>query len=168
MKFCCTQLIKFAMAQLILPVFPIGVTSITPSLAIEKRDEIIYYFHGCVPVFSHPEEDKDTFRMFASQLVVTGVCKQVDIIRAFGIPPIQMKRAVKLYRDEGPKAFYQTRKLDRKGRILTPEVLSKAQALLDEDLSCSQVADELKIKKDTLKKAINDGRLLERKGKKKD
>lgn len=140
------------MAPLVLPVFPEGVTLITPSVAIEKRDGTIYYFHGCVPIFSHPEEDKETFRMFASQLVVTGVCKQVDIIRAFGVPPIQMKRAVKLYREEGPKAFYQKKKLDRKGRILNPEVLSKAQALLDEELSWPQVADELKIKRDTLKK----------------
>ncbi len=155
------------MAQLVLPVFPEGVTLITPSTAFEKREGTIYYFHGCVPVFSHSEEDKKTFRMFVSQLVVTGVCKQIDIIKAFGIPPIQIKRAVKLYREKGPEAFYQNKKLERKRRVLTPEVLSKAQTLLDEGLSCSQVADELKIKRDTLKKAISDKRLLEREGKKK-
>jgi len=150
------------MAQLVLPVFPEGTTSINLSLAVEKRDEVVYYFHGCVPIFSHPEEDSASFRMFTSQLIVNGNCKQVDIIRAFGLPPISVKRAVKLYREKGAAGFYQKTKLIRKGRVLKPDVLAKAQSFFDEGLPCSDVAERLAVKKDTLKKAVFDGRLLER------
>ena len=155
------------MAQLVLPVFPNGTTSINISLAFEKKDGIVYYFHGCLPIFSHPETDISSFRMFTSQLIVNGNCQQVDIIRAFGVPPISVKRAVKLYRDKGVAGFYQKAKRIRKGRVFTPEVLVKAQIFLDEGVSSSDVAEKLAIKNDTLKKALSDGRLIERKSEKK-
>ena len=155
------------MAQLVLPIFPKGTTSISLSLAFEKRDKIIYYFHGCIPIFSHPEDDIKSFRMFTSQLIANGNCRQVDIIKAFGVPPISVKRAVKLYREKGTAGFYQKEKRIRQGRVLKPDVLSEAQKLLDDGLSSSEVANKLKIKNNTLKKAVYDGRLLERSSEKK-
>ncbi len=150
------------MAQLVLPIFPEGSTAITPSLVFEKSDGTVFYFHGCIPIFSHPENDIASFRMFTSQLVVNGTCKQVDIIRAFGVPPISVKRAVKLYREKGTHAFFEKKKRSRTPRVLTPEVLTKAQTLLDDGLSSSGVAEKLAVKADTLRKAIYDGRLKEK------
>ena len=83
------------MPQLTLPVFPEESTPINLMLAVEKRDGTVYYFHGLLPVFHHAEDDIQSFRMFISQLIVQGSCKQVEIIRAFGVPPISVKRAVK-------------------------------------------------------------------------
>ncbi len=98
------------MAQMVLPIFPEGMTMITSVLGFEKRDGQVYYFHGGLAVFSHAEDDSKSFRMFTSQLVVNGNCKQVDIIRAFGIPSITMKRAVKLFQEKGPAGFFEKRK----------------------------------------------------------
>lgn len=151
------------MAQLVLPIFPEGSTAITRSLVFEKSDGTVYYFHGCIPIFSHAEDDIASFKMFTSQLVVNGTCKQVDIIRAFGVPPISVKRAVKLYREEGTHAFFVKKKRSRTSRVLTPDVLAKAQALLDKGVSPSGIAEELAVKSDTLRKAIYDGRLKESK-----
>ncbi len=86
------------MPQLVLPVFPEGSTPISPGVAIEKRDGCVYYFHGQLPVFSHAEDDLKSFRMFTSQLAANGNCKQMDIVRAFGVPYVTVKRMVKLYR----------------------------------------------------------------------
>jgi orotate phosphoribosyltransferase-like protein len=42
---------------------------------------------------------------------------------------------------------------------LTPEVLVKAQNLLDSGLSRNEVADTLEISRDVVRKALEDGRL---------
>lgn len=150
------------MAQMVLPVFPKGTTLITSALAFEKRDGQVYYFHGCIPVFSHAEDDIRSFRMFVSQLVVNGNCKQADIVRAFGIPSITMKRAVKLYREKGPPGFFERRKTVKKPRVMTPVVLAKAQSLLDKGNDRFETAEELGIRPDTLYRAIRAGKLVER------
>jgi hypothetical protein len=94
------------MPQMQFPFFPEGVTHITPLLAFSKRDGRITYLNGDMPVFIHDEEDTDSFRMITAQFCVNGNTKQIEIIRAFGISKISIKRAVKLYREAGPKGFY--------------------------------------------------------------
>ncbi len=115
-----------------------------------------------LPIFTHVEDDVKSFRMFVSQLVVNGNCKQMDIVRAFGIPPITMKRAVKLYREKGPSGFFEKRKSVKQPRVFTPKVLAKAQALLDQGATRDEVAEELQIKPDTLYRAIRSGKLIKR------
>ena len=146
------------MPQMQFPFFPEGVTHITPLLAFSKQDGRIAYFNGDMPVFSHDAEDIDTFRMITAQFCVNGNARQVDIICAFGISKISIKRAVKLYHKEGPKGFYAKRKT-RGAAVLTPPVLKRAQQLFDEGLETPEVADRLGIKRDTLSKAVRAGRL---------
>ena len=73
------------MAQLQLPIFPDGYTPINSLIGFQKRDGWIYYFHGSLPVYSHAEDDYDSFRFITSELVVSGSVKQADIVRAFGV-----------------------------------------------------------------------------------
>ena len=146
------------MPQIQLPIFPEGVTHITPLLAFSKQDGRVIYFNGSMPVFVHDEEDVASFRMISAQFCVNGNAKQADIVRAFGVTKISLKRAVKRYREEGPKGFYKPRK--RRGpAVLTPAILEQAQRLLDEGLETPEVADRLGIKRDTLRKAVGAGRL---------
>lgn len=146
------------MPQTLLPIFPSDSTPINDILYVQKRNGQVYYFHGCHPVFSHAEDDMKSFRMFTSQLVVNGNCKQVDIVRAFKISPISMKRYVKKYREGGVKAFFTTRR-KRKPRVLTNEVIQRAEELLNEGKKHTEVAVELGIKRDTLYRAILSGRV---------
>jgi hypothetical protein len=71
-----------------------------------------------------------------------------------------------LWRTEEQRGSIAEEVAQRRGRgggsVLTPDVLSEAQTLLDEDYPRSEVAAELGIKPDTLRKAVNDGRLIER------
>jgi transposase len=146
------------MPQTELPFFPEGVTHITPLLAFRKEDGRVTYFNGSMPVFVHEEGDLASFRMITAQFCVNGNAKQAEIARAFGVPKISLKRALKRYRAEGPRGFYAPRK--RRGpAVLTPAVLAEAQQLLDEGLETAQVADRLGIKRDTLSKAVRAGRL---------
>jgi transposase len=146
------------MPQLQLPFFPDGVTPITPMLAFCKDKGRVTYFNGTMPVFVHDEQDIDSFRMITAQFCVNGNTKQAEIARAFGVPKISVKRAVKRYREAGPKGFYAARKT-RGAAVLTGPVLEQAQQWLDTGLETAQVADRLGIKRDTLSKAVRDGRL---------
>ena len=86
--------------------FQSGVTHITSELAFEKKDGCITYFNGHVPVFTHGEKDVAAFRMITSQFCESGYAKQSDIIRAFGVTSISVKRSVKLYREKGTGDLY--------------------------------------------------------------
>ncbi len=152
------------MPQVIYPLYPEGSTPINEVISFAKRDGQVYYFQGCLPVFSHGEGDLRSFRMFTSQLVVNGNCKQIEIVKAFGISVISVKRYVKKYRKGGPAVFYEKTK-QRKARVMTPEVIREAQEMFNNGHSRSEVSNRMEIKADTLLKAIQAGRLTD--GKKK-
>lgn len=153
------------MPQALLPLFCEGATPINGVLSYEKRDGFVTYFHACHPVFRHEENDIKSFRMFTASLIVNGSCKQVDIIKAFGLPPISVKRAVKKYREGGVASFFERRHAKRKPRVLKQAVLKEAQVLLNDGIPQKEVAEKLGIKPDTFYRAIRAGRLFE--GKKK-
>ena len=153
------------MTQVHFPIFPEGNTAITSNISFKKEDGKIFYFDWQMPIFSHDEDDLQTFRMFTSQLCVNGNAKQADIIRAFGVTKISVLRSVKLFREKGPPGFYEKKK-GRGSSVLIPDVIKKAQQLLDDGLNRSEIAKKLDIKLNTLSKAFQDGRLHELKKKK--
>ena len=105
------------------------------------------------------------FRLVTSQMIESGACRQVDVIRTFGVCKSSVIRSVNKLRKDGPEAFFVRRQGRRGGKVLTRKVLEKAQGLLDQGYTRRDVAQELKVKYDTLCKAINDGRLSETKHK---
>ncbi len=148
------------MPQLILPLLPSGATEINDILSVQNENGFWYYFAGLFPVFSHDEKDQASFRMFTSQLIVSGQCRNSAIVKAFGVSPSSVKRSVKKYKEGGIKAFFQPRK-GRGGSVLTAEVKKECQELLDNGWSRNDVCNKLNIKYDTLRKAIASGRLHE-------
>lgn len=112
------------MPQLQLPIFHEGTHLITPNLGYERVDGEVWYVYGMVPVFSHKVEDVASFQMIVSQFYVNGHVKQVEIVKAFGIKPLALKRWVKKYREGGPKAFY----IAKRGRRLKKKA-PRAKAL---------------------------------------
>lgn len=146
------------MPQMLLPIFPAETTSINELLGFCRKDDFVYYFNGMMPIFSHHLSDLKSFRLIASQLVVNGVATQSEIVRAFGVSKISVKRYVKLYREEGSGGFFKPRN-GRSSTVLTPEVLRAVQAELNEGRLVSSICKEMSLKTDTVNKAILDGRL---------
>lgn len=146
------------MPQIQLPIFPAGVSHITNDLAFSQKDGQVVYFNGQMPVFQHDADDLHTFRMITSQFIVNGNVTQSQIARVFGLPLITVKRYTKLYREKGVAGFYAPRKC-RGAAVLTPEVLAKAQTMIDSGLSIAEIATALKLKQNTLSKAVRAGRL---------
>lgn len=147
------------MPQLQLPVFPAGATEINSQIAVQKQDGTVFYVYGQLPVFQHAEGDLRSFRMFTSQMIVTGTARQKDIVRTFGVPLITVKRGVKLYRECGAKGFFQPRVRKGSGRVIEGEIRQKAVALLTAGQSVPEVAEELGLLQNTIHKAIRAQRL---------
>jgi transposase-like protein len=150
--------VVLTMPQMMLPIFPDGVVELSPDLAVRKEAGQVVYFNAAMPVFMHAEDDVQSFQMITSQFCCNGVVKQADIARAFGVTEVSVKRAVKRYRERGPGGFYAPKKTRGAG-VLIPSVIEKAQELLDEGHGVPAVAEELGLKRDTLAKAVLDGRL---------
>ena len=133
-------------------------TLINQNLGFVRKDSSVTYIYGSLPVFSHDVDDMQTFRMFTSQLYVNGSASQSEICRAFGVSKISVKRSVKLYREKGMAGFFA--EPNRRGpAVLTPPVLDKVQGLLDAGRSILEIAKELALKADTLRKAVQAGKL---------
>lgn len=151
------------MPQALLPLVPDGASSVNDHISVVRENGHWTYFCGVDPIFRHREEERESFRMFTAQLVCQGACKQSDIVRAFGVSTTSVKRSVKKYREEGAGSFYRPQK--RRGpTVLTDDVLAQAQELLSRGSSRSDVAGQLGVRYDTLRKAINQGRLREPSG----
>src|SRR5258708_12009854 len=118
------------MPQMQLPIFPAGVRANTNEIGFQSEDGSVVYFHGHLPVFHHATGDIQSFRLFTSQLIVQGTVSQTDIVKAFGVPLITVKRYAKLLREKGSKGFYATPKR-RSAPVLTAEMRNKVQTLLD-------------------------------------
>lgn len=146
------------MPQMQLPIFPHGATEINVNLGFMREGEEVTYIYGHLPIFSHKVEDIKTFRLIISQLYLNGSAKQSEICRAFGVSKIFVKRSVKLYREKGSSGFYEEPRRRGAG-VLTASVLEKVQQLLDEGESIPAISEQLKLKADTLRKAIRSGRL---------
>ncbi len=70
-----------AMPQLQLPMFPAGLTPINNNVAFECETGEVVYVHGHLPVFQHRSDDIESFRLFTSQLILTGAARQVEIAK---------------------------------------------------------------------------------------
>jgi len=101
------------MPQLQLPIFCQGVHFITANLGYQREGDEIVYLHGMMPVFLHRCDDLASFKMIVSQFYINGNARQSELVRAFGIQPLALKRWVKKYREGGPKAFFESRRKRR-------------------------------------------------------
>lgn len=155
------------MPQLQLPIFPTGLIPINNLIGFEKREGRVYYFHGILPVFSHEEDDIESFRFITSQLVVSGNVKQIEISKAFGIAYINVKRNAKTLRKDGPKGFFKKRK-GKSAHVLTSDKIKKAQRLLYKGSDASEIGQKIDVKASTIRKAIQKGRLFRKGIEKKD
>ena len=142
--------------QALLPLVAEGATRINDMISVVRENGQWTYFCGVPPVFTHLEQDRRSFRMFMAQMVFQGWYRQGNIIRTCGVSKNRVLRSVEKYRQHSIAGFY----LPRKGRgasVMTPEMTARAQELLNLGWPRRQVAQELDIACDTLRKAINQG-----------
>ncbi len=151
-----------AIPQIMLPLIPAGSTPINSKVNVYRADGQCIYSMGVEPFALHQVDDTRTFYLTVAQLVAAGSCKQSEIISAFGVSKSSVARAIKRYNDKGAEGFFRRRNSRRSGSVLTEAVLLEAQRLLDNGVSRHEVAERLDVAHDTFRKAVEDGRLVDR------
>jgi len=144
----------------ILPLIPEGASTIANNLHVINENNQWTYYHGYFPVFFHRSDDKCSFRMITSSLIISGACRNCDIMRVFNVSKRSVIRNCKKYQEHGATAFFPNiKKKTRKKVVLTQSKLDYASELLSSGYSRSEVAEKLGVKYSTLNKAINYGRI---------
>ena len=148
--------------QLFLPIVPTGATEINDHVSVWRTEERWTYFVGTHPIYWHHATDNRSFLLTVSSLIDSGACRQVDILNAFAVSKSCLDRSVRLYRTEGAAGFFVKRRRGHRssGHVLTPQILEKCRLLLKEGYSPHQIAEEIEVPYDTLRKAFADGRLV--------
>ena len=126
---------KSAMPQRILPLIPRGATQIIGLFSVWRDDESWTYFLSTHPIYSHRPEDHRMFRMITSQLIESGGCRQIDIIRTFGISKSSVIRGVKNSETKVRRHFLSSIELGEVVKFLTPMYLSKLSVCLIKDIA---------------------------------
>ena len=155
-----------AIKQAILPIIPFGATPINSWVSVQNDGVHCSYFVGVQPVYRHPVGELRLFRLVAAQLIDSACCRPCEIIKTFGVSKSSIDRALRAYRREGVDAFSAstTRKSKgkgRQGRVMNLELIQEAQRLLDSGMTKSEVADQLGVSRETFRRAVWDGRLVE-------
>ena len=140
---------------------PQGASPINGLVCVWREEEQWTYFLGTYPIYTHRASDHRMFRLFTSQLINCGACRNVDIINTFGVSKSSVARSLRKLREEGAAAFFKARKRRTGGAVFTGEVLDQAQDYLNREYSRRDTAEALGVRYDTFCKAINDGRLRE-------
>ena len=148
--------------QLFLPIVPVGATEINDHVSVWRAEERWTYFVGTHPIYWHHAKDARCFLLTVSSLIDSGACRQIDILKTFAVSKSCLDRSVRRYRSDGAKGFFiEPRKgRPRGGTILTPKILEKCKLLLKEGYNPREIAEEIEVTYDTLRKAFSDGRLV--------
>jgi len=149
------------MKEVPLPLVPEGSTPINEKINVLRENGYWIYSLFLFPVYSHAEADGNSFRFIIASLVNTGLCRVCEIASAFGIGKQKVLRAVRQLKERGPASFFLPRNRRCGGTILTAVKLIRIQQELNRGATRGEIAEKFNIKRDTLRKAINDGRLEE-------
>jgi hypothetical protein len=147
------------MPQLMLPLLPTGTTEINERVTVDCEGDNWTYYLSTLPIYTHCATNKTLFRLHTAQLIHSGLCRPVEIISTFGVSKSSVMRSLKQYREKGTESFFKPRATRIGGTVLKKDVLAQAQTLLDEACKPSDVAAQCGVRPDTLRKAIEDGRL---------
>jgi transposase len=145
--------------QLQLPIFPLSAVMITPSLGFYLKDDIVTYLLNGLPIDSHPKDSLKSFRYTTAKLVVLGLCRQVDIVKSFGVSEDSVIRSVKLYKEKGVQGFFEEDGRHGKCHKMLPDRLERIQNMLDKGMSNYSIAKKEKIAEGTIRYALQQGYL---------
>ncbi len=145
--------------QLQLPLFPLDTKLISTCLGVYKKDGIVQYIANGLPVFSHAEEDLQSFRYITSNFILQGLCRQSEVSSCFCIPIDSIKRSLKKLSELGESAFFSTENRHGYCHKIRGAVLVTIQKKLDAGMSVNATAKSEKLSEGSIRYAITKGYL---------
>jgi transposase len=146
--------------QLQLPIFSRETKLISACVGYYTKDGIVQYIVNGLPVFAHGEEDLNSFRYIVSNFIDQGLCKRVEVQRAFHVSDDSIYRYCKLYKEKGADGFFGERAPSKRRSHKVIGVTSeKIQKELNAGRSVNSIAKEFGISEGTIRYQIQQGYL---------
>ncbi len=142
-----------------LPIFPESAKLVNPILGFYKKEGIVYYLHNGSPIFCHGEEELNSYRYITANLVDSGLCGSSELSRALGVNKRNIERYTKHLREKGASWFFE--RTDRRGQShkMTDALMAKAESLINEFYSVSDVARMIGVSEGALRYHIKKGNI---------
>jgi hypothetical protein len=128
--------------QLLLPIFPRDATILNERIGVYERDGIVQYLVNGLPVYSHAKDDNDAFRFITSNFIYQGLCRKVDIERAFCVSEDSVSRAYKKYLAKRESGFFRPDARHGKAHKIVGARRDMIQSKLDKGQSVYSIAKE--------------------------
>jgi hypothetical protein len=144
--------------QLMLPIFPVGTEMISANLGVGRKDGMVIYLHGGIPIYSHLETDHRSFRFITSKFILQGLCRKIDICTSFHVSYDSVKRYVCRLEECGDTGFFTDDNRNGGSRHkLLPAVIQRMQKALDAGKSNSEIARMEKVTEGAIRYALRNG-----------
>lgn len=146
--------------QLQLPIFSRETKLISDCVGYYTKDGIVQYIVNGLPVFAHGEDDINSFRYIVSNFIDQGLCKRIEVHRAFHVSDDSIYRYFKLYKDKGADGFFGERaRSKRRCHKVVGAMSERIQKQIDEGRSINSIAKEVGISEGTIRYQIQQGYL---------
>jgi len=140
-----------------------------PAEAVEINEVVSYwddgvnigYFAGGMPIFSHAHGDAVGQRVAWAQIITLGLATQKDIGSSFGVYRTTLYRQQLRLKEAGIAGLVDEKSGPKGPHKLTPEILLRAQKILDGGTSKNAAGKELGVYEGTIRNAIRQGWLRE-------
>ena len=139
-----------APAQVPLPLSHGDSIPVNPALSILRVDGSLIYFHGLLPVHSHPADSPRDRDRVISLLVSLGTATAAQLARALGLSARTVSRAVQARAAHAEAAFSQPPKTRSRSALQGDGQLQQAADLLRDGHSYRQVASALDVSHQTV------------------
>ena len=149
--------------QLLLPIFPSSVLLISDCLGVVEQDHLVQYIANGLPVYSHLKEDLKSFRYITSNFIHQGLCKKVDIQRAFHVSEDSVSRSYRKFKLQGVDGFFGPDA--RKGTCykITGSKREAIQKKLDKGQSVNSIAKQEGVAESAIRYGVKEGYLKKKK-----
>ena len=148
--------------QLLLPIFPPDTTLINPSVGVYEHEGIVQYLISGLPVYSHAKDDTDAFRFITSNFIHQGLCRKVDIERAFGVSEDSVSRAYKKFVTKGESGFFGPDARHGSAHKIVGPRRERIQSKLDTGQSVYSIAKEEGVRESAIRYAVKQGYVKKR------
>jgi hypothetical protein len=148
--------------QLHLPIFPADTKLINSDLGVYEQDGLVHYLISGLPVYAHAKDDIDAFRFITSNFIHHGLCRKVDIERAFGVSEDTVGRAYKKYVTKGEAGFFGPDARHGSAHKIVGDRRARIQEKLDRGQSVNSIAKEEGVRESAIRYAIKQGYLKKR------
>jgi hypothetical protein len=145
--------------QLLIPIYPSDTKLINANVGVYERDGLVQYLVNGLPVYSHSKDDNDAFRYITSNFIHQGLCRNVDIERAFGVSEDSVTRSLKKFMAKGATGFFGPDARHGRAHKIVGGRRERIQAKLDKGQSVYSIAKEEGVRESAIRYGVQEGYL---------